>query len=224
MMSGTAGATIRLRRDTAAAWAAANPVLALAEPGLETDTNLVKYGNGVSAWNSLPYAGSTFDPTAISSNLVPISDSVYDIGSANYRFKDIYLSGNTLYLGNTVITSTDNGIAINGNTVPENNNVMTDRGGDSNNWNLITEMGFYLVNRTSWAGTTGTPLDSQVFIGTLEVTSTTNAGETSITQAFYPGSAGTTATIQFNRNNWNGTWTAWYKMVNSEQVVSGGEF
>lgn len=220
----SAGATIKLRRDTAAAWALANPVLSAGEPGVETDTNLVKYGNGVTAWNSLPYAGGTFDPTAISSNLIPTSNSVYDIGSANYRFRDIYLSGNTLYLGNAVISADGDTVAINGNAIAQNNNVMTDRGADSNNWNLITEMGFYLVNRTSWTGTVGTPLDSQVFIGTLEVTSTTSDGETSITQVFYPGSAGTTATVQFNRNNWDGVWTAWYRMVNSQQVVSGGEF
>lgn len=45
---------IRLRRGTAAQWAAANPVLALAEPGYETDTRVLKLGNGVTAWNSLP--------------------------------------------------------------------------------------------------------------------------------------------------------------------------
>lgn len=47
---------IQLRGGTAAEWAAANPVLALNEPGLETDTNKVKYGNGVDAWDVLPYA------------------------------------------------------------------------------------------------------------------------------------------------------------------------
>jgi hypothetical protein len=219
-----AGATIKLRRDTAAAWALANPVLGAGEPGLETDTNLVKYGNGVSTWNSLPYAGSTFDPEAIDTDLLPAVSGVDDIGSLDFRFRNLYLAGNSLYIGNTVITSEGNSIAINGNVIPESNNVMTDRGPDSNNWNLITTMGFYLVNRTSWAGTVGTPLDSQVFVGTLEVTSTTSDGETSVTQVFYPGSAGTTSTVQFNRNNWNGGWTAWYKMVNSQQVVSGGEF
>ena len=50
---------IKLRRDTAANWATNNPVLALGEPGLETDTNLVKYGDGVTAWNSLTYATGT---------------------------------------------------------------------------------------------------------------------------------------------------------------------
>ncbi len=48
---------IQIRRDTAANWTAANPVLAQGEPGHETDTGYVKYGNGVSAWNSLTYMG-----------------------------------------------------------------------------------------------------------------------------------------------------------------------
>ena len=48
--------TIKLRRDTSANWAAANPVLALAEPGLETDTSKIKYGDGSTSWAELPYA------------------------------------------------------------------------------------------------------------------------------------------------------------------------
>lgn len=46
----------RLRRDTAAAWTSENPVLALGEPGLETDTHRVKYGDGATAWSSLAYS------------------------------------------------------------------------------------------------------------------------------------------------------------------------
>lgn len=47
---------IQLRRGTAAEWTAANPVLALGEPGVETDTGKQKFGDGVTAWNSRPYA------------------------------------------------------------------------------------------------------------------------------------------------------------------------
>ena len=47
---------IKLRRDTATNWSSANPILALGEPGLETDTRKVKYGDGVTAWNTLQYA------------------------------------------------------------------------------------------------------------------------------------------------------------------------
>jgi len=49
---------IKLRRDTAANWTTENPILAAGEPGLETDTGKVKYGDGVSAWALLPHAGS----------------------------------------------------------------------------------------------------------------------------------------------------------------------
>ena len=46
---------IQLRRDTAANWTSVDPILGLAEAGLETDTNKLKFGDGVTAWNSLPY-------------------------------------------------------------------------------------------------------------------------------------------------------------------------
>lgn len=49
-------ALIQTRRDTAANWTSVNPVLAAGEPGLETDTGKVKYGDGTTAWTSLGYA------------------------------------------------------------------------------------------------------------------------------------------------------------------------
>ena len=65
------------RQDTAANWTANNPTMLEGEPGLETDTTWpngggrkFKIGDGVTAWNSLPYAvadtadPSTFDPSA----------------------------------------------------------------------------------------------------------------------------------------------------------------
>jgi hypothetical protein len=46
---------IRLRRDTAANWTAANPILGDGEVGLETDTQKFKAGDGVLAWSALSY-------------------------------------------------------------------------------------------------------------------------------------------------------------------------
>jgi Major tropism determinant N-terminal domain len=48
-------AKIKLRRDTAANWSSANPVLALGEPGYDTTNNKLKVGDGTTAWNSLDY-------------------------------------------------------------------------------------------------------------------------------------------------------------------------
>ena len=50
---------IKLRRDTAANWTSVNPVLSQGEPGLETDTSKVKYGDGTTAWNDLDYSSAS---------------------------------------------------------------------------------------------------------------------------------------------------------------------
>lgn len=47
------------RRKTAADWTSQNPVLMDGELGLEKVTRLFKFGDGVTAWNSLPYAGAS---------------------------------------------------------------------------------------------------------------------------------------------------------------------
>jgi len=51
---------IQLRRDHSTNWTRINPVLSDGEPGLEIDTNKVKYGDGTTAWRDLRYAGPGF--------------------------------------------------------------------------------------------------------------------------------------------------------------------
>lgn len=214
---------IQLRRDTAANWTAANPVLALAEPGLETDTNRIKYGDGVTAWNSLPYSGTNPE---IAGNLVPTVDGAYTLGSPSFRWADLYLTGNSLYLGNVTLSEASGALVVTGSGGQpiDLSTSLTDRGADSNNWNTLTTMGLYTVNRGSWSGVTGAPVDCQTFVGVLEVLKTTNGVDTSISQMFFPGEQQADVTVQWNRSYWNGVWTAWYKILNDSQTVVGGSF
>lgn len=46
---------VQFRRDTKERWAEVNPILMEGEIGLETDTNNIKMGDGVHAWNELEY-------------------------------------------------------------------------------------------------------------------------------------------------------------------------
>lgn len=69
-------AIFRIRRDTAANWTSANPVLKLGEPGLETNTRKIKYGDGSTAWNSLPYAASDVNWGGIGGSLASQTDLV----------------------------------------------------------------------------------------------------------------------------------------------------
>jgi hypothetical protein len=51
----------QFRRGTAAAWTAADTVLASGELGLETDTELFKIGDGTTEWTELGYGGMKGD-------------------------------------------------------------------------------------------------------------------------------------------------------------------
>lgn len=59
-------ANFQFRGGTASAWSVGNPVLLSREQGVETDTGRFKVGNGVDAWNTLPYSSGTPGPIATS--------------------------------------------------------------------------------------------------------------------------------------------------------------
>ena len=50
---------IQVRRGLASEWTTANPILAAGEMGVETNTNLFKFGNGTATWTALPYANNS---------------------------------------------------------------------------------------------------------------------------------------------------------------------
>jgi hypothetical protein len=56
---------IQTRRDTLANWSINNPVLLQGEMGYVTDTNQVKFGDGINPWNDLDYfsPGGNIGPT-----------------------------------------------------------------------------------------------------------------------------------------------------------------
>jgi len=71
---------LQIRRSTSIEWESINPVLLSGELGLETNTNLIKVGNGVDNWISLPYIN---DPEIIEqqySTIVNLNDNIF-VGS-----------------------------------------------------------------------------------------------------------------------------------------------
>ena len=57
-------ARIQPRRDTAADWTSADPILAVGELGYETDTGKTKRGDGSTAWSGLAYSLTEVDAAA----------------------------------------------------------------------------------------------------------------------------------------------------------------
>ena len=54
-MSKTINSKILIRRDTTANWSTNNPTLAAGEIGFDTTVGKHKIGDGITAWNNLPY-------------------------------------------------------------------------------------------------------------------------------------------------------------------------
>ena len=65
------------RGDTAENWRNVNPVLLQNEAGRETDTNRVKFGDGTTAWNSLPYVDKRLE------DAIAALEAKFDGGKAN---------------------------------------------------------------------------------------------------------------------------------------------
>jgi hypothetical protein len=45
----------------------------------------------------------------VTGNLVPATDITYDLGATGYRFRDLYISGTTIYMGDSRISTDDQG-------------------------------------------------------------------------------------------------------------------
>lgn len=68
---------------------------------------------------------STTAPPVVTGHVLPNANETYDLGSSTQRFRDIYLSGNTIYLGDTILSVDANGnlglpagTVIDGTTIP----------------------------------------------------------------------------------------------------------
>lgn len=49
---------IAYKKKTASEWTSSNPILALNEIGIESNTNKIKKGDGETAWKDLAYYGT----------------------------------------------------------------------------------------------------------------------------------------------------------------------
>lgn len=78
---------IQIRRDTAADWTTNNPVLAEGEPGYETDTGKIKYGDGSTAWNSLAYWNDLSEElTLVTGETINADRVIVNVGGLAYYF------------------------------------------------------------------------------------------------------------------------------------------
>jgi len=115
--------------------------------------------NVVTLTGTQTLTNKTIAGAAISGSLIPSADATYDLGSAAYKFKDLYLSGSSLFLNQTSMQTHASGIVFSHST----NTTVIPIGGGAHT--LVTLAGTEtLTNKT---------LTSPSLTGTVGLTSTT---------------------------------------------------
>jgi hypothetical protein len=103
---------IQIRRDTAANWTSANPILAQGELGLETDTDKFKVGDGSTAWTSLGYLINTSGYASYADTTANFTGTLQNGGSNVVVDTDI---GSTVQAYDaTIVVDADIGVTVQG--------------------------------------------------------------------------------------------------------------
>jgi len=107
---------IQFRRGTASEWTAANPTLAVAEFGVETDTDKFKLGDGATAWTSLAYGGIQGPAGADGTNGTNGTDGTFSstqtIETKSSAYSIVSGDAGKLILNSAAITITVEGLAV----------------------------------------------------------------------------------------------------------------
>jgi hypothetical protein len=94
---------------------------------------------------SLQADGSQFNLTG---HIIPTTNDVYDLGNAEYKFRDLYLGSNTIHIGNKTISETnvDDSMEIKNISVPSSSN------SDGNKGDVVFDDTYMYVciNTNSW--------------------------------------------------------------------------
>ena len=136
--------TIKLRRDLSTNWSNSNPILASGEPGLETDTLKVKYGDGITNWANLSYSA---------------------VGNATYA--NSAGTATTATTAVTAATATTANNAITAGTVTANAQPNITSVGTLSSLNVSGNLNAGNINLTGTANL-GTSARATVFVGNLQ--------------------------------------------------------
>ncbi|CAB4242138.1 hypothetical protein UFOVP222_26 [uncultured Caudovirales phage] len=132
--------SIQLKRGLASAWVSNNPVLLAGEAGFEIDTNKMKVGNGIDAWNDLPYVNDYLATEGNNDNTLSGIESLTTIDSfpvSSWRSMSYKISLSSATTGGYSSINLD--ILIDGSGVSINQYSALDNNGDVGTINVSSD-------------------------------------------------------------------------------------
>ncbi len=82
---------------------------------------LYEYDSSLTVWRRMAkvyeitantFSNITVSGNIVSGNIIPGANVTYDLGSPSRRWRDLYMSGNTIYLGSSVFTQSNGSVVI----------------------------------------------------------------------------------------------------------------
>jgi len=110
---GTAYTDAKVTAVSGATGAISNVQLAagITSSGILTTANVSEVTNLYFS-NARVYANVTSRLNSLDTNVIPAVSEIYSLGSPTYKFKNLYLAGNTINLGDTTLSSTADGLTV----------------------------------------------------------------------------------------------------------------
>ncbi len=87
-----------LRRDTAANWTSANPLLLNGEVGLDQTASRLKIGDGITSWNSLAYFTPAYADAEVPTGLIDGMNTVFTLAHTPNPGASLMLFNNGMLL------------------------------------------------------------------------------------------------------------------------------
>jgi hypothetical protein len=121
------------------------------------------FGNGSQLTGLSPQVLS-YLTTGVAGNIIPSANLTYSLGSQTRQWKDLWLSGNTLYLGGVPLTITNGNLSVGGVTVA--GNLQTSLPAYSGNIGSLTVTGNLTVTGTTTTVNTEIVNQNEIVAGT----------------------------------------------------------
>ena len=178
----SAGTGIAYNSTTGVVSTSAIPNASLTNSSVTIGSTSVSLGATAATVAGLTLTSPTINGATVGGHLVPATDIVYDLGSATNRFRDLYLSGSTIKLGDATISATPTGSLTLGGAAGAGTVVTSDANGDFTAGTITAA----LVGNASTATVleTARTISGTSFDGSANITLST-AGITEATNLYY---------------------------------------
>ena len=177
-----AGTGIAYNSTTGVVSTSAIPNASLTNSSVTIGSTSVSLGATAATLAGLTLTSPTINGATVGGHLVPATDIIYDLGSETKRFRDLYLSGSTIKLGDATISASPTGSLTLGGTGGSGTVVTSDANGDFTAGTITAA----LVGNASTATVlqTARTISGTSFNGSTNITLTT-AGITEATNLYY---------------------------------------